>query len=71
MYHQQFGLLNDHNLLKNTHEGIVEVIEVPGAQSMVIDKMNSKLKLCNETNTNSSQVMDEHKFGQQLQLMVA
>ena len=71
MYHQQFGLLNDRNLLTNTQEGVVKAVEVPGAESVVVDKMNSKSKLCNDTNTNSSQVMDEHKFGQQLQLMVA
>ena len=71
MYHQQFGLLNDRNLLSTAHGGVARAVEAPGSQSMAIEKMNSKSKLCNETNTNSSQVMDEHKFGQQLQLMVA
>jgi hypothetical protein len=59
MYHQQFGLLNDPNLLLNTHQGITGALDIPTAQSMAAEQMNAKSKLCNDTNTNSSQAMDE------------
>ena len=54
MYHQQFGLLNDPNLLLNTNQGITGALDIPAAE-----QRNTKSKLYNDTNTNSSQAMDE------------
>ena len=59
MYHQQFGLLNDPNLLLNTNQGITGALDIPAAHSVAAEQRNTKSKLYNDTNTNSSQAMDE------------